>query len=564
MKKVSFLKAICILQFTICNLHFAISQNVGINPTGAVPNASAGLDVNFTNKGLLIPRVSLTSNVDVATIPSPAISLLVYNTNAAMASGGIGYWYWSGAQWVQAIGPAGPTGPTGNTGATGAQGPTGNTGATGAQGPTGNTGATGSQGPTGNTGTTGNTGATGAQGPTGNTGGTGPAGPIGCASANYVVKSNGASAVCSIIYDDGTNVGIGTAAPNRKLEINSGTSDGITIGQQADNTHTIQTYIDGQWVNRATYAGGCCNKLLLQPDVGEVGIGNASPAYRLDVTGDINFTSSLKFSGVNAVFNNGNDIYGNFRVLQNNSSAIQDGMYINYNSLGGAAADLRFFANGTAERMRILASNGNVGINNTAPVVKLEINSGNNTEFIRLNRGAGNPFQILFGDNLAGVFDADGVVYFEIGGDETFVMGGHTVPDGDNSRLCGDFGHGWLDVRAYNFTNVSDARKKENIQNISYGLNEVMKLHPVIFTWKEFPNSPQKIGFIAQEMKQIIPEVVVTGSDENKTMGIAYSDLVPVLTKAVQEQQKIIENQGKKIEEISKALEKLTASVTNK
>jgi len=77
----------------------ANSQNVGINPTGAAPNASAMLDVSSTNSGFLLPRVSLLDTNDVATIPSPATSLLVYNTNAAMIGGGIGFYYYSGTKW---------------------------------------------------------------------------------------------------------------------------------------------------------------------------------------------------------------------------------------------------------------------------------------------------------------------------------------------------------------------------------------------------------------------------------------------------------------------------------
>lgn len=78
------------------------AQNVGINATGAPPNASAGLDIDFTNKGLLIPRVALTSATDVATIPSPVASLLVYNNG----SGGLtpaGYYYWDGSKWVRLL-----------------------------------------------------------------------------------------------------------------------------------------------------------------------------------------------------------------------------------------------------------------------------------------------------------------------------------------------------------------------------------------------------------------------------------------------------------------------------
>ena len=77
------------------------AQNIGINPTGATPNASAMLDVSSFNKGMLIPRVSLTSTSDVTTIANPAISLLVYNTNAGMSNGSVGFYYWNGTTWIK-------------------------------------------------------------------------------------------------------------------------------------------------------------------------------------------------------------------------------------------------------------------------------------------------------------------------------------------------------------------------------------------------------------------------------------------------------------------------------
>src|SRR5690606_10151437 len=67
-----------------------------------------------------------TSTTDVTTIPTPATSLLVYNTNAAMTGGAVGYWYYDGTQWVQALGPQGPAGPAGATGPQGPPGPTWN------------------------------------------------------------------------------------------------------------------------------------------------------------------------------------------------------------------------------------------------------------------------------------------------------------------------------------------------------------------------------------------------------------------------------------------------------
>lgn len=74
----------------------SISQaQVSINITGATANNSAMLDISSSNKGLLIPRVYLSSTVDNTTIQNPAVSLLVYNTNSGLYRGA-GFYYNSG------------------------------------------------------------------------------------------------------------------------------------------------------------------------------------------------------------------------------------------------------------------------------------------------------------------------------------------------------------------------------------------------------------------------------------------------------------------------------------
>lgn len=95
------MKKVIFILFSIVSITY-YSQNVGINSTGAIPNISAGLDIDYTNKGLLIPRVALTSTTDAVTVPTPTTSLLVYNTNAAMTNGSIGYYYNSGTTTVPA------------------------------------------------------------------------------------------------------------------------------------------------------------------------------------------------------------------------------------------------------------------------------------------------------------------------------------------------------------------------------------------------------------------------------------------------------------------------------
>lgn len=104
------------------------------------------------------------------------------------------------------------------------------------------------------------------------------------------------------------------------------------------------------------------------------------------------------------------------------------------------------------------------------------------------------------------------------------------------------------------FTAVSDRRLKESITNSKYGLKEVMQLRPVDYILTS--NRLKQVGFIAQEVQTLVPEVV-TGKEgdlaKGETLGLTYSNLVPVLTKAIQEQQAMIEQLKAEIEALKKA-----------
>jgi hypothetical protein len=97
---------------------------------------------------------------------------------------------------------------------------------------------------------------------------------------------------------------------------------------------------------------------------------------------------------------------------------------------------------------------------------------------------------------------------------------------------------------------VSDISVKENIENLKYGLDTIMKLNAVQFEFIEgYKNYGQglQIGAIAQEVEQIIPEAVFkTPSTELK--GIDYNQFHGIYIKAIQEQQKIIESLIQRIE----------------
>ncbi len=104
------------------------------------------------------------------------------------------------------------------------------------------------------------------------------------------------------------------------------------------------------------------------------------------------------------------------------------------------------------------------------------------------------------------------------------------------------------------YTALSDSRVKTNTQEMPYGLETILKLQPKMYDMhnvKSMENgvvelgevtAHNALGLIAQEVYNIIPEVVNKPNDDSKELyGIAYSNLVPVLIKGMQDQQKIIE-----------------------
>ncbi len=108
------------------------------------------------------------------------------------------------------------------------------------------------------------------------------------------------------------------------------------------------------------------------------------------------------------------------------------------------------------------------------------------------------------------------------------------------------------------WTTNSDIRIKKNIRDTRYGLSTVMQLRPVEYTL--ISSDLKQVGFIAQEVNKLVPEVV-TGTEgdleKGEILGITYANLVAVLTKAIQEQQKQIEDLHQKLEVQGKKMDYL-------
>lgn len=136
-------------------------------------------------------------------------------------------------------------------------------------------------------------------------------------------------------------------------------------------------------------------------------------------------------------------------------------------------------------------------------------------------------------------------------------VSGVVSPAGDGSAIFGDsqlsgtawagFFNGDINVVGGTF-HLSDARMKKNVTDLPGALEQILALRPVTYEWKqEGPGNEGKIqlGLIAQEVAKIVPEAV--RADSKGILAVNYTTLLPVVIKAIQEQQKAVEKQAARI-----------------
>ena len=100
----------------------------------------------------------------------------------------------------------------------------------------------------------------------------------------------------------------------------------------------------------------------------------------------------------------------------------------------------------------------------------------------------------------------------------------------------------YVALNGTSWTSSSDARLKENVNTITGAIDKVKAMNPVNFTWIHDDENLPQVGFIAQEMALVVPEVVDIPEDDEVHQGIQYEKLAPVLTAALQEALTKIEN----------------------
>jgi hypothetical protein len=212
------------------------------------------------------------------------------------------------------------------------------------------------------------------------------------------------------------------------------------------------------------------------------------------------------------------------------------------------------FLGGGNNRFSINLTNGRVGIGNANPSYPLDVTG---TSRFMGNIGiqtAPNTRTVQVGSTQGALIGIGTAEYIQDGGINLLSVSASWSPVTDNLYSIGNSTNRWASVWAVDGTiNTSDVRDKNNIRDLDYGLKQIMQLRSVKFNWKNNPDEGDKLGVIAQEIKKVLPEVVrdweykVDEETGKKTkvpaekLGVMYADIIPVLIKGIQEQQKEIE-----------------------
>ncbi len=513
---------------TLLLLPLAIYSQVGIGTTN--PDNSSMLEVVATDKGVLVPRVAIANLNTAAPVTAPIESLLVYNTTIAT---GVGFHYWDGAKWTPLSGAAANDG---DWTVVGNDMYNANSGYVGV-GTTTPTAKLHIEDTSGSNIIAFNDGFEDNNLSPFTTSGTGGNWSITSAAGEFNTGTYGA----------GSGSGVDSSSSDLELTVTipaGGSAYSFDYRVSSESCcDKLRFYIDGVLVSGAEW-GDTSSAWNNHAGVLTVGTHTLSWRYQKDGSvsssfdkawvDDISITSTATGQPVIRIVD-GLEQAG--RVLTSDASGNA--------SWQDAGDDGDWITSGTDIYS---ANTGNVGVGTTNPIEKLHVSAQHmllefdpDAVYSTKNTGTGKGYELIGSyqgwDNNA--------IY--IGGYNTNHTG-NNYDDADKiicgGNTAGNVGIGTLAITATAFNISSSERFKKNISTLEYGLDAVLKIKPVKYQYNFEKSGLYTIGFIAEEVSEVIPEVVshqnenhkVVSREEGIPVSMDYSKMSAVLVNAVKEQ----------------------------